>query len=139
MSMIERKTSFQPTGRAGWPICLLPNWRGGAAFVRNWWHKDALLACDFRDGRFMRGGTELTAAYLFTTTRASGISLPDNADILQTLGINTLPQTTRGLFPNDQVTNSIRAPLPLPHKDYRERDKCLSWAAWLFLCFDSRR
>jgi len=108
MSMIERKTSFQPTGRAGWPICLLPNWRGGAASVRNWWHKDALLACDFREGRFMRGGTELTAAYLFTTTRASGISLPDNADILQTLGINTLPRTDRGLFPNDQVTNSIR-------------------------------
>lgn len=108
MSMIERKTSFQPTGGAGWPICLLPHWRGGAASVRNWWHKDALLACDFREGRFVRGGTELAAEHLFTTTRASAISLPDDEGILQTLGINTLPQTTRGLFPNHQVTNSIR-------------------------------
>lgn len=108
MSMIERKTSFQPTGAAGWPICLMPHWRGGAPVQANWWHREALLASDFLKGRFMRGGTEVAAAELLATTRASSISLPDNRGVLQALGINALPQTTRGLFPNGQVTNLIR-------------------------------
>lgn len=49
-------------------------------------------------------GGPIAAGSLFTTTRASGINLPDAAGVYQTLGINTLPRTDRGLYANGQVT-----------------------------------
>lgn len=110
MSMIARKTSFYPAGKAAWQGGLSPCWRGGPEPVVDvppppgyWWHEEALLAADFVNGRFMRGGTEMVATGLFTTTRSSGINLPDAEGVFQQLGNNGLPRTDRGLYVNGQI------------------------------------
>lgn len=52
-------------------------------------------------------GGPIAAGSLFSTTRSSGINLPDTAGVYQSLGINTLPRTDRGLNGNGQFTNTL--------------------------------
>jgi hypothetical protein len=110
MSMIARETSFYPAGKAAWQGGLPPCWRGGPASVvdappppGDWWHEEALLACDFLNGRFMRGGAEMAAADLLSTTRSSGINLPDAEGVFQPLGNNVVPRSGRGLWAHGQI------------------------------------
>lgn len=48
-------------------------------------------------------GGPIAAADLLSTTRSSDINLPNTAGVYQTLGINTLPRTDRGLYANGQI------------------------------------
>lgn len=108
MSFIERSAAFPPAGAAAWPPCEAPVWRGGrpcpAPFAASgWWHPQARLALDFRNGRYMRGGAEIGAGALLAVTRSSGIVIPNAAGVFQTIGNNALPRTDRGLYANGQI------------------------------------
>lgn len=45
----------------------------------------------------------IAAGSLFSTTRASGINLPNTAGVYQSIGVNELPRTDRGLNGNGQI------------------------------------
>lgn len=90
----------------GTPIVITEN---GAPFIVEglippWVNPDAVWASNFELGQYWRSGAGLLpATSVLTTTRASGINLPNTAGVYQTLGVNTLPRTDRGLYANGQV------------------------------------
>lgn len=74
-----------------------------------WMYPDAVFAAKFEDeGEYWldAAGGPLAASSLISTTRSSGIILPDSAGVYQTLGVNTLPRTDRGLYANGQFIQS---------------------------------
>lgn len=72
-----------------------------------WVDPGALLAMQFGPDRYWRKrGGLLPATSVLTTTRSSGINLPNAAGVFQTLGDNTLPRTDRGLYANGQFVQS---------------------------------
>ena len=73
-----------------------------------WMHPDAVLAANFEEGEYWLDavGGPLSASSLISTTRSSGIILPNAAGDFQSLGNNTLPRTDRGLYANGQFVQS---------------------------------
>lgn len=73
-----------------------------------WMYPDAVFAAKFEDeGEYWldAAGGPLSASSLISTTRSSGIILPDAAGVYQVLGNDVLPHTSRGLYANGQATN----------------------------------
>lgn len=73
--------------------------------VPGWVDPGAVLAMQFGPDRYWRKqGGILPATSVLSTTRSSGIILPNAAGDYQSLGNNTLPRTSRGLYANGQST-----------------------------------
>lgn len=72
--------------------------------IPSWVDPGALLAMQFGPDRYWRKrGGLLPATSVLTTTRSSGINLPNAAGVFQTHGNNVLPRTDRGLYANGQI------------------------------------
>ncbi len=72
--------------------------------IPSWVDPNALLAMQFGPDRYWRKrGGLLPSTSVLATTRASGINIPNMAGVYQSLGINTLPRTDRGLNGNGQI------------------------------------
>lgn len=77
--------------------------------VYPWMQHDAVFAAHFAQGQYWVDDAKgpIAASSLLTTTRSSGIVLPDSAGVFQALGNNVLPRTDRGLYVNKQFTNLV--------------------------------
>lgn len=73
--------------------------------VYPWMQPDAVFAASFPRGEYWldAAGGPIAASSLLTTTRSSGINLPNAEGVFQTLGNDTLPRTDRGLYANGQI------------------------------------
>lgn len=77
--------------------------------VYPWMQLDAIFAAHFKQGQYWLDDAKgpIAASSLLTTTRSSGINLPNAAGVFQAHGNNTLPRTDRGLYVNGQITNLL--------------------------------